>query len=240
MEAGAAEGRVTVNRRRPKWDVGDVAALQAMTPLGGGFVPWTSFSLRPSALLTVLNEIDFRRPRLCVELGSGASTVMTARLLARSGDKTQRLVSVESDAGWAAYLYEILKRDGTSDMVDLLEVPLTPWTKPQGPPTTGDLPMPTRWFDPAPLLDAVRDEPIDLLLVDGPPGSKRLSRFPAVPELRERLADEAVVILDDARRPEEAEIASRWSQLLDIEFVIYERLALAVGRLGGGYTLLGS
>jgi predicted O-methyltransferase YrrM len=64
------------------------------------------------------------------------------------------------------------------------------------------------WYD----VDAFQDlNDIDLLLVDGPPGSLgETARYPALHVLESRLAPNAVVILDDADRPGEQGIARRW------------------------------
>jgi predicted O-methyltransferase YrrM len=52
---------------------------------------------------------------------------------------------------------------------------------------------------------------VDLLLVDGPPGTTvALARYPALPLLRDRLAPGAVVLLDDGDRDDERKIVQRW------------------------------
>lgn len=76
---------------------------------------------------------------------------------------------------------------------------------------------------------------MELLLVDGP--RRSLNRYPAVPMLKEHLAHDGVVMLDDADRATEQETVELWARLLGVKFEVYKRLALAVGRLGGGYTL---
>ena len=60
--------------------------------------------------------------------------------------------------------------------------------------------------------DAFRDiNEIDLLVVDGPPGSlSEMAGSPAPHVLESQLAPNAVVILDDADRPGEQGIARRW------------------------------
>ena len=65
-----------------------------------------------------------------------------------------------------------------------------------------------QWYE----VDAFRDlNEIDLLLVDGPPGSLgETARYPALHVLESRLAPNAVVILDDADRPDEQGIVRRW------------------------------
>jgi hypothetical protein len=58
-------------------------------------------------------------------------------------------------------------------------------------------------------------EKIDLLIVDGPPGSKtEMSRYPAVPFLMDRklLAEDYSIFLDDTQRYYESKILDRWSE----------------------------
>jgi hypothetical protein len=64
------------------------------------------------------------------------------------------------------------------------------------------------WYN----VEAFRDiNEIDLLLVDGPPGSLgEMARYPALHVLESQLAPNAVVILDDADRPDEQGIVRRW------------------------------
>jgi hypothetical protein len=80
-------------------------------------------------------------------------------------------------------------------------------------------------------LDAFRDiNEIDLLLVDGPPGSLgEMARYPALHALENQLAPNAVVILDDAGRPDEQGIVRRWItevRGLRKEREIFSRLAV--------------
>lgn len=52
------------------------------------------------------------------------------------------------------------------------------------------------------------------MVVDGPPeSSSTLARFPALPRLIQRLAKNYIGMLDDADRPSELEIVSRWMKL---------------------------
>ena len=52
---------------------------------------------------------------------------------------------------------------------------------------------------------------IDVLVVDGPPGTiGPLARYPALPALAAKLSPGAVVIVDDAHRPDEQAMVARW------------------------------
>lgn len=73
------------------------------------------------------------------------------------------------------------------------------------------------------------DAPFDILLVDAPlSGLCKNSRYPAVPLLREFLADDFVVFLDDIERPDETEIAEEWCSEFELS---YQKLGI-IGGLG--------
>ena len=66
-----------------------------------------------------------------------------------------------------------------------------------------------------------------MLVIDGPSGFiQPLSRYPALPMLYDRLAQDAVIYLDDAARPDEREIATLWLDTFpefEYEYVEAER-----------------
>jgi hypothetical protein len=116
-----------------------------------------------------------------------------------------------------------LEREGLEAVATVLEAPLV-----AHPLALAGAP----WYDEA-ALGALPDEGIELLLVDGPPGygeGMALSRHPALPVFAERLADGALVVLDDAERPGEREILGRWER--DQRFAFDRRPAerIAIGR----------
>jgi hypothetical protein len=84
---------------------------------------------------------------------------------------------------------------------------------------------PRTWYD---LKGLSALDPIDLLVVDGPPffvGA--LARYPALPLLWDRLAQDVTILLDDADRPDEREVVRRWCG--DHGVVVAERLATERG-----------
>jgi len=61
--------------------------------------------------------------------------------------------------------------------------------------------------------DALPGEPIDLLIVDGPPADTGDSpRYPAGPKLFPRLSSNGAIFIDDAGRPEDVDVNARWRQ----------------------------
>ena len=207
------------------------AALSCLTA-PGPYLPWGAGTMRVAGLVAVCNDVVLSDRRCVVEVGSGTSTVVLARLLReRWPGGEHRHVAVEHDHAWARWVSDQLAREGLADRTTVLHVPLAP--HPHG---QAGLP----WYDDELLttgLDAaLAGEPVDLLVVDGPPADtadKVLARYPALPALRARLAAGATVVLDDVERPGEQEVLDRWEREFDIRF---ERRAatagVALGRVG--------
>lgn len=177
-----------------------VETSEPMPPSG----PW---AMNPQGLLALFGLVRKNRPRVVLELGSGTSTVWIAYALAADwakGDEAPsrpgRLVSIDHEPDYAAQTRELLRPH--SDNVAPVEVRHAPLEPLQLGAERFD------WY----ARDALSDlAVIDMLIVDGPPsGTGALARYPAVSALVDRLADGAVVVLDDASRDDERDIAGRW------------------------------
>lgn len=206
-----------------EWTDHDLHAWQVLRPLldAGPYLPWSSGAMRASGLVTLCNEIVFGRRRM-VELGAGASTLLFARVLRDYGGT---LVAVEHDARWASWVTDRLAAEGLSEVASVVFAPLE-----ETPHGWDGLP----WYAASPLAAAVGEEPIDLLLVDGPPAhdrTRRHARYPALPALIDALADDAVVVLDDAIRDGEGDVVERWERETPFRFARREREAIALGRV---------
>lgn len=180
------------------------------------------WSLLPEALALVLDEIRMGRDTV-VECGSGVSTLAIARALAERGAGS--LHSLEHDREWADRVSRQLADEGTAGAAKLIEAPLRP--HPLAEPDCG-------WYDAAALKRLPAQ--IDLLLVDGPPGSLSASgrtRYPALPLLAGRLAPGALVILDDIDRGGELEVLERWQREFAIEFELRAHQRIAIGVFSG-------
>jgi len=184
-------------------DVGDIHGLVRLAPythelplpIGGGW------ALTGDSAALLAREALQRQPKAVVELGSGVSTLILGQILKRNGHG--RLLSVEHNPMWATQTRQQLEFLGLQDVVTVLDAPLASIT------VAGEA---HQWYDiPAAALDELGD--IDLLFVDGPPqkhGSATAARYPAFPQLRTRLAADALIFVDDARRPTEADMVKRW------------------------------
>ena len=219
----------------PQRSFAEAAAAAALAPLiaAGPYLPWGAGTMRVAGLVAVCNDVVLSDRRCVVELGSGTSSVLLARLLReRWPEGDHHHVTVEHDGDWARWVAEQLEREGLADRTTVLHVPLSP--HPHG---QAGLP----WYDDEQLrfgLDAaLGEEPVDLLVVDGPPADtadKVLARYPALPVVRPRLAPGATVVLDDVERPGEQEVLNRWEREFDVRFQRRATSAgVALGRVGG-------
>lgn len=203
---------------------GDDGAWFALGALSGPYLPWGSGAMRPAGLVVVCNDIVLNDRRCIVEIGSGVSTVLLARLLSqRKAVGGGRLAAVEHDARWGRWVVGQLEREGVGAGVVVIDAPLL--THPAA--DEGLV-----WYDEAAVgvgLDAALGaELIDLLVVDGPPAfaaEHGMSRYPALPVLRERLASGATVVLDDIERPGEQEVLRRWEREFGLVFERQEQRA---------------
>lgn len=216
----------SVHSTPSKFTSDDILAMNILAPLLDGYVAWNQWSMKPSALVSLVNLIVLRQRRLVVELGSGPSTIFLAAAMQRYGG---RLLSVEHDPAWAEYTSRELDRHGLSAAASVVVAPLTAYTADE----VADEPylLPDLWYDREILATALPDG-IDLLIVDGPPGGedpRMLAREPAARELKGKLATDYVVALDDLDREPERAILARWERELGIGFIIFEGHHIGLG-----------
>jgi hypothetical protein len=221
--------RVRDDRRtdaaRRDWDFRQVDALLSLffTLKPDRPLPATrGWAASPDFLKLIVDQVLLQRPLLVVEASSGVSTLVIGYSLKRLGQG--RLVSLEHDARFVALARERIAMHGLEEFVTVVHAPLVE-VEVGG----GEWP----WYD---LRTLPPGDPIDLLVVDGPPGaSHRLARYPALPLLYRRLGDRAIVVLDDGNRPDEKEIAARWGREFGnvrVEFRDLEKGAFVL-RCGG-------
>ena len=152
-----------------------------------------SWAASPDLLLTISEIVKKNKPGLVVELGSGASTLVAAKSGAR------KIVSIDNSDVWGAKTVALLKEHKVRG-VDVRIAPLRPYANG------------SEWYD----LDAIKDlKKIDLLIVDGPPGSKNPdARYPALQQFKDRLSAAVIVVIDDVNREGERKLAEDFAKAL--------------------------
>lgn len=145
----------------------------------------------------LVESIQEHRPRHILELGSGVSTLIMGYCIQSLGVGT--VTSLEHDEKWAAATSELVRAHGLDSVAKIQHAPLVPVTL-EG--------RRWRWYDTTTLPPGAA---YDMLVVDGPPAViGPLARYPALPLVITKLTDAAVVLVDDASRPDERETVRRW------------------------------
>ncbi|MFE9242345.1 class I SAM-dependent methyltransferase [Nocardiopsis sp. NPDC006938] len=183
------------------------AELRAYLDAAPFMPPLRGWAASPDVLRLLVRLIDRHRPELVVECGSGASSVWLGYALRRAG--TGRLVAIEHEERYADLSRDLVAAHDLDDLVEVRYAPLTE-VEPNLAGEASDGPDESRplWYDLSRLDDLDR---VGLLFVDGPPqATGAQARYPAVPALLPRLTDDAVVVLDDADRPDERALGERW------------------------------
>jgi predicted O-methyltransferase YrrM len=166
--------------------------------------PMRLWVISPDFAVLLAGVIQQHRPTVIVELGSGTSTLISAYSLEKI--EAGRVIAFEHMDEFAQGTRRSLNEHGLEAQV--IHAPLRPLTLPEGT---------WQWYD----TRAMNSLPaIDLLVVDGPPdGTQKLARYPALPILYDRLADGALILVDDFIREDEHEMVNRWLEEYPLDVV---------------------
>lgn len=184
-------------------------------------VPKTrGYPASPDFLRQIYDLIQDETPSLVVEASSGVSTLIAAYSLRHVG--RGRVVSLEHDPKYAEITRSIISRHGLQAISTVVHAPLKEYD------VNGQSWL---WYD---LTSLEREQRIDLLLVDGPPGSiQELARYPALPLLFGQLSEKATIVLDDGNRLDEKRIIEQWLREFDhlsSEFIPLEKGCYVIHR----------
>ncbi|MHB8257928.1 MAG: hypothetical protein ACYDHY_18440 [Acidiferrobacterales bacterium] len=151
----------------------------------------TGWSAKPEYIAEIARRaLQSRGPIL--ECGSGLSTILLGLLADKSG---LRVWALEHDSGWHERNRQTLARYGIRG-VELCYAPLT---------AHGGF----DWYSP-PLERMPRD--FGVVICDGPPETTPGGRYGLFPVMKDCLAADCVVLLDDTKRPGERKILERWAK----------------------------
>lgn len=191
----------------------DVYSLNLLQPLLNGYpvLPFTASSLRPFCLVTILNEIMANRRTSIIEIGSGISTIIMARLI-KINELNATVTSVEHNENWSKMLVRLLNKEQLDPFVKVIYAPLAEC----------DLALESnKWYDREILSSEISGKSFDLVLVDGPPAfnpADEKSRYPALPFLFDHLSENCSIYLDDADRKGEKFVKRAWEEKFSVKF----------------------
>ena len=174
-------------------------SLCAVLPLRNVLPSTGDWAASADCLHLLAGLILTKKPQVVVEASSGVSTLITGYCLQKNG--SGHLISLEHDAKYVEQSLQLVAAHQLTDVVTVVHAPLERHT------ING---REWLWYR---LDGSLPNEPIDLLFVDGPPQTtQKLARYPAVPLLAGKLAEDATVLLDDGKRADERSTAERWAQ----------------------------
>jgi predicted O-methyltransferase YrrM len=176
-------------------------------PLTGSIpIDTGGWSLSAETCERLVHEIMEREPHTILECGSGASTALMATCLKKYNIEGQ-VFALDHKPQFARATRRLLARHKVEELATVVTAPLVAHA------INGDS---VEWYDFA--AEEHLEQPIDLLLVDGPPGSSGpMARWPAVPLLKGYLATDGLILLDDGDRPDERASAQDWAERLGAE-----------------------
>lgn len=171
-------------------------ALERILGMPRPLPPMRGWAGSPDFLLQVAQQLQQRQPATVLECSSGVSTIVSARIMQLNGKG--HVYSLEHDPAFAAKTRALLEQFDLKAWATVVDAPLvaressTPWYSLDGLP--GSLAS------------------IDALVVDGPPASGApLARYPALPRFANQLSAAAIVMVDDAQRPDEIRMLQKWA-----------------------------
>jgi predicted O-methyltransferase YrrM len=190
------------NYRQSEFYIQLIALLKLDAP-----IPSTrSWAASPDVLLTLLEHARSSNPTKILDLGSGMSTLVLAK-----SAPAAKVISIDNSQDFADKTKKVLANHQITN-VEIRVAPLVPHK-------SG-----VDWYDLSQLAD-VAD--IDLLFIDGPPGSKNsMARHPAIEECIGKLSPRAIVVIDDAARDGEKSMAMDFAAALpthSLQFLSHEK-----------------
>ena len=140
------------------------------------------------------------RPDVVVEFGSGASTVLLARLARRSGCTGMAVISFEQDPVTVQLTVDLLRELGLYGLVQVVIAPLSSIELDD---------MCLRCYCADTVAGALLGQRPEMVVINSPTAVENWSRYPIVPILRRHLTTRATFVLMAAWRDLELTVAER-------------------------------
>lgn len=172
-------------------------SIHSLLELRAPLPSMTKWAAKPDLAAVVLEYIQYLKPEIVVEAGSGVTSVVSCYTLEKNG--SGKLTSLDHDEFYGSKTNHQLAKHGLQDIGKVHYAPLTEHS------IEGESWL---WYDTS-MVDA--NQKIDMLVVDGPPvKTQGNARYPALPLFYESMSEKAVVVLDDAGRDSESEVVQMW------------------------------
>jgi hypothetical protein len=167
------------------------------------FLPATrGWAASPDFLSKIIEMMLHNKPQLVLEAGSGTSTIVIGLALELIG--SGKSISIDHLTAFKEITSKNLQINHINANTQIYHCPLVDYEI---------LSENWKWYD---ISKIVFDCSIDMLVIDGPPGSiQPFARFPAIPLLSQYFSDRTIILLDDANRNDETIIIKKWIKYLN-------------------------
>jgi len=209
----------------------DSLSLQQLSGILNNYIPWTSSSIRPGAIVKIINDILINNRRNIIEFGGGMSTLYIAYMLKKNGG---HLYTIDHDDNWIELVKEMLKKENLEDVVTFVHAPME-----KSKHSIDNL----DWYSENSMNTMLGDEQFDLVLVDGPLAYTKdleLSRYPAIPYLmdKNKISESSTIICDDINRNGEQAIVKKWEVEYKLKFkLLFKDGGIAISQTGTFYNI---
>lgn len=183
-------------------DVRSTRSLSMLSPLIGGwsYLPITDWAPGPEFYVHICNDIIINQKHSIVEFGSGITTILMARLLARN-DLDAKIISIDHDETWQKIVHHCCKADNIAQYIQFICSPIV---------EEGQY----SWYAPS-KIQLPPDFVADTVVVDGPIGVTTMARYGAIPFIKKYLSkDSYTIYLHDTDRPDEQKVLRAWHEML--------------------------
>lgn len=164
----------------------------------------------------ILQQIELRKPKNVLDVGSGTSTILLAAMSEKMGFK---VTSVENLPSTVAYLADFVEQRNMGSNLTLHQCGFKSGRYPNG--------DSYRWYN----IDLSNNADVfDFVIIDGPMGSI-VGRNGAIPQIANHLAGNHLIILDDSQRDHELACVAEWQKHFPNLQVDYPQECLGVARI---------
>jgi predicted O-methyltransferase YrrM len=192
-----------IEKQRQAYEYKQVESLISVLRIKLPLPPMRDWAISPDFANLIVSLIYEQQPKMVLEAGSGVSTLVAAYSL-REFNFEGKIISLEHDEHYADKTTQNIALHNLQDIARVIFSPLKEVA------VNGKA---WPWYDLSFLGEV---EPIDFLIIDGPPGSiHQTARYPALPLLIDKLSDGAVILIDDAHRKDEKEMVDIWMKEFD-------------------------
>ena len=151
----------------------------------------------PDFLNKIIEVILKHKPRFVLEASSGVSSIVIG--LALKKNNYGKSLSFEHDISYSKVTRKNINVNEIEDVSTVMDCPINDYL------IEGET---WKWYETEGLTFT---DKIDLLIIDGPPRTtQNFARYPAIPILHKQFSDNVIILLDDAKRPDEIVILEKW------------------------------